>query len=198
MNSDYKSDHYTWGGSKNGPFYTDPNEGLVHRKGVEVVGGTLPHIPWATPGPGRMPIGVRWYPNGKGEHSNYDLYVKTRERLKDVGVEVVTDHNNTQQLVEKWKRYNRKNCCTLWVFDGRSSACSLFNKLDSQGLVYLDGGTFSSASNWSSKAMNRKIQRSAGHPSSNQGDDIVQTITGVLEGGEDPIDEAYDEYYSNN
>jgi len=189
--------NFRWEGSDTGgPFYGDQNEGLVHRKGVEVIGEVLPYMSW-TSNDVRLPYGVIWYPDDPTGKSSYDLYVKTNDKMRDVGVEVITNHNNTEQLVQKWKRYNSKESNTLWLFANRKTACPMFDALDSRGLVHLDGGSFSNPSNWSAKAINKKIWRSAEQPRTNTGTDLVQTLTGVLEGGSDTIQELFEDYYSN-
>ena len=146
----------------------------------------------------KQPYRAIWYPDDSRGQSSYYLHVETNPKMKDVGVEVIIDHNNTQQLIEKWERYNSKEYCTLWLFDKRTSACSMFNALDRRGLIQLDGGSFSNTSNWSAKGINKKIWRSAEQPGVNAGDDLVQTLTGVLEGGSDTIQDLFERYYSNN
>lgn len=173
----------------------DPNEGLLHRKGVEIAGSTLPGMAWARPPNGR-PYGYEWYPtNHKGELS-HDLHVDTMDRIDDVGVEVITSSNNIDYLVEKWKRHQSSSRLTFWIFDRRETACRLWNELDARGEFHLDG-KFSTPSNWSAAAINRKIWRSASKFGCRPADDIVHTVTGLLEGDADTIHNLFDEYYSN-
>ncbi|GEM_PF-1108436 len=181
-----------------GPLYGDPNEGVVHRKGVEIAGRMFPAMPWAwdienvSPTPN---YDVEWYPTDRRGESCHDLHVETNEWTPDVGVEVVTDCNNTSRLVSKWKRFQNEDLVTFWVFDRRETACRFWNKLDLRGEFYLDS-QFRNHGNWSAKAINRKIWRSSKSYRNEPAGDIVLTVTGLLEGDKDTIQEPFVEYHS--
>ncbi len=182
-----------------GPLFGDPNEGVTHRKGVEIAGRLFPRMAWAfdITRPGHPSYGVDWYPtDGRGE-ACHDLHVDTQPRATDVGVEVVTDNNNTDRLVAKWKRLQSEDRLTFWIFDRRETACQLWNALDQRGEFHLDG-QFREYGNWSAQAINRKLWRSSNTYREEPAEDIVQTVTGLLEGGHDTIQELYSEYYSTN
>lgn len=180
-----------------GPLFGDPNEGVTHRKGVEVAGRMIPARPWAwSMKRNGRPYGVEWYPTDTRGESCHDLHVDTNELMDDVGVEVVTDNNNTDRLVNKWKRLQKEDRLTLWLFDRRETACRLWNELDYRGEFYLDG-QFRKHENWSAKAINRKIWRSSNTYRERPAGDLIQTVTGLLEGDGDTIQELFEEYYSN-
>lgn len=180
-----------------GPLFGDPNEGVTHRKGVEIAGHMIPQMAWAwdIQDRGRR-YGVEWYPTHRG-NSCHDLHVDTTERMDNVGVEVVTDSNNFDRLVNKWRRLQNEDRLTLWLFDRRETACRLWNELDYRDEFYLDG-QFRNHGNWSAKAINRKIWRSSDTYRGKPSEDIVQTVTGLLEGDDDTIQDLFEEYYSNN
>lgn len=181
--------------SADGPLFGDPNEGLLHRKGVEIAGHELPKMAW-THKPNGRPYGMTWYPaNDRGEPC-HDIHLRTNDRMTDVGVEVITANNNTDYLVDKWKRYASEDRDTFWIFDNRDTACRLFNELDHRRFFYLDG-QFQGTSNWSANAINRKIWRSASIYQENDLGDLVHTVTGLLEGDGDTIQSLFEEYYSN-
>lgn len=179
-----------------GPLFGDPNEGVTHRKGVEIAGHILPQMAWAwsMERHGR-PYGVEWYPTDSRGESCHDIHVDTNEYMTDVGVEVITDSNNTDRLVEKWKRLQSEERTTFWVFDRRETACRLWNELDHRGIFYLDG-QFNNHSNWSAGAINRKVWRSSDRYREEPAGDIIQTVTGLLEGDKDTIQDLFEEYYS--
>ncbi|MFC7027198.1 hypothetical protein ACFQJ5_05655 [Halomicroarcula sp. GCM10025324] len=181
-----------------GPLYGDPNEGLLHRKGVEIAGTVLPWMAWAfdIEHPSE-PYGVEWYPNDNRGEACHDLHVDTNEWMDDVGVEVITSSNNLDHLVSKWSRYQDEDRLTFWIFDTRETACQLWNALDSRSHFYLDG-RFNHHSNWSAKAINRKIWRSSDKYREEPAGDLVHTVTGLLEGDRDTIQELFEEYHSKN
>lgn len=177
-----------------GPLFGDPNEGLLHRKGVEIAGRILPWMAWAHD-MRHGPYGVEWYPTNSGGQSCHDLHVDTVDHQKDVGVEVITDSNNPSHLADKWSRYQSKSRVTFWVFDTRETACRMWNLLDRRGDFRLDG-QFRNLENWSAMAINKKIQRSS-NKFSQPADDVVYTVTGLLEGGRDRIQDLFEGYYSD-
>ncbi|MCU4744214.1 hypothetical protein [Natronoglomus mannanivorans] len=181
---------------QDGPLFGDPNEGVVHRKGVEIAARIFPGMPWAwsMERNGRA-YGVEWYPTDKEGQSCHDLHIDTHEQMTDVGIEVITDSNNIDRLVAKWRRLRDEDRTTFWVFDRRETACRLWNELDYRGLFHLDG-KFRKHGNWSSQAINRKIWRSSDIYRGEPAGDIVQTVTGLLEGDEDTIQDLFEEYYS--
>lgn len=180
-----------------GPTYGDPNEGVTHRKGVEVAGHMLPRMAWTHDHRG-IPHGdgLVWYPSDHGGRSCHDLHIDTNEHMDDVGVEVVTDSNNPDRLVDKWTRFQNEDRITLWVFDGRESACKLYNELDSKGEFYLDGA-FNNHSNWSAQEINKKVWRSSNTYRGEPAGDLVQTVTGLLEGSRDTIQDLFEQYHSS-
>lgn len=183
--------------SDDGPIFGDPNETLLHRKGVEIAGDMIPWMPWTTTGPHGEPHGVTWYPeNSRGEPC-HDLHIKTNERMTNLGVEVITANNNTDYLVNKWERYASEDRTTLWIFDNRDTACQLFNALDKRSRIYLDGGQFRNYSNWSASAINQKLWRSEENHSGGDISDLVHTVTGLLNGDRDKIQSLFEDYYSN-
>lgn len=182
-----------------GPLYGDPNEGVTHRKGVEIAGHMIPEMPWAWDIEDKSPdpyYGVEWYPTGQQGRSCHDLHVDTHDRMDDVGIEVVTESNNTDRLVDKWERLQKEDRLTFWVFDRRETACRLWNELDHRGKFYLDG-QFRNHGNWSAKAINKKIWRSSRAYREEPAGDIIQTVTGLLEGDRDTIQDLFEKYYSN-
>jgi hypothetical protein len=178
-----------------GPLFGDPNEGLLHRKGVELAGRILPWRPWASD-QRSGPYGVEWYPTNAGGQSCHDLHVDTVEWQEDVGVEVITDSNNPGHLADKWSRYQSQSRVTFWVFDSRETACRMWNLLDRRGDFYLDG-QFRNLENWSADAINAKIWRSSKKYRDQPTGDIVYTVTGLLEGGRDRVQDLFEAYYSN-
>jgi len=179
-----------------GPIFGDPNEGLLHRKGVEVAAQMLSGMSWAHEPNGR-PYWIDRYPeDGRGE-ACHDLHVGTTEHLKDVGVEVLTANNNGEYLTEKWKRHAKEDLTTWWICDSRSTACRLFNELHRREVFCLDGGPFTEPANWSAEAINRKLWRSKDDHRGKDASDIVHTITGVFEGDRAKIQELFEAYYEN-
>lgn len=177
-----------------GPLFGDPNEGMIHRKGVEITGRILPWMPWA--GDRRYgPYNVEWYPTDNSGQSCHDLHVDTVDHQKDVGVEVITDSNNPSHLADKWSRYQSKSRVTFWVFDTRETACRMWNLLDRRGMFRLDS-QFRNPGSWGATAINAKIQRSSNR-FNQPADDVVYTVTGILEGGKDRIQDLFEDYYSN-
>jgi len=183
--------------SDEGPLYGDPSEGVVHRKGVETAGRLLPLIPWAYDIESHLPYGVEWYPtNGQGQ-SCHDLHVDTNEMSDNIGVEVITNSNNLDHLVKKWKRFQHEDRITLWIFDNRSTACKMFNELDKREEFFLDS-RFNNYGNWSAKSINHKIWRSSQKFRNQRAYDIVQTVTGLLESDEEIIYDLFDEHYNGD
>lgn len=180
-----------------GPLFGDPNEGTTHRKGVEIAGNLFPKMAWAYDlhRPGSPCYGIEWYPTDRNGEACHDLHVDTQEHMTDVGIEVITNSNNNDRLVEKWKRLQNESRTTFWIFDTRETACRLWNELDYQGVFYLDG-QFRNHENWSAQAINRKLWRSSNTYREEPAGDIVQTVTGLLEGGREPIQDLFEEYYS--
>jgi hypothetical protein len=183
--------------SDNGPIFGDPNEGVTHRKGVEIAGQMIPQIAVAWSMRDRRPYGVEWYPTDRRGESTRDLHIETVDWINNIGVEVITDNNNLNHFVEKWERFQEDDRLTFWVFDRRETACRMWNELDSSDRFYLDGGQFRNHSNWSAEAINRKIWRSSKKHREEPAGDIIETVTGLLEGDMDTIEELFDYYYSN-
>jgi len=179
-----------------GPLFGDPQEGVTHRKGVEVAGNVFPYMPWAFNMDKRRAYGVEWYPEDSHGKACHDLHVDTNEYMINIGVEVITSSNNRNRLVEKWERFQQKDRVTFWVFDRRETACELWNELDKRQVFSLDG-RFRNYENWSSKAINRKIWRSSQKYRDRPAEDIIQTVTGLLEGDKNTIQDLFEEYYSN-
>jgi hypothetical protein len=143
------------------------------------------------------PYGIERYPENDRGEACHDVHIRTNEYTTNVGVEVVTSSKNLDHLISKWKRYQNRDRLTLWLFDRRETACRLWNKLDAQGDFYLDG-RFSDYGNWSAKATNRKIWRSSKEFRGKPAGDLVQTVTGLLEGRIDTIQELFEDYHSRN
>lgn len=182
-----------------GPLYGDPNEGVLHRKGVETAGEMLPRMAWAYDIENMgLPYGVEWYPTDTRGEACHDLHVDTNQYMDDVGVDVITASNNMDYLVEKWRRYQNEDRLTLWIFDRRETACRLWNELDNRGHLYLDGGQFRGLENWSAKAINQKVWRSSTSYREKPAGDLIQTVTGLLEGDRDTIQQLFEDYHSNN
>lgn len=177
------------------PLYGDVNEGVTHRKSVLVAAYLLPGIPWAYD-IHSGPYGFEYYPTDSRGEFTHDFHLTTREGIPNVGVEAITDHNNTDQIIKKWKRYQKKDRITFWVFDRRETAARLYNALDKRDEFYLDRGTFDNLSNWATKSINRKIWRSSLKYRDEQASDVVFTLTEILEGGKDAIEETFDDYLS--
>ena len=171
-----------------------PKEGLPHRKGVEIAGTTLPDMDWARQPNGR-PYGVEWYPTDRRSKSHYDLYVDTMDEIDDVGVEVITSSNNLDYLVSKWKRHQSKDRLTVWVFDRRETACRLWNELDHRGEFRIDG-RFRTPSDRSVHTINRKIWRSSQKFHDRPAGEVIHTVTGLMEGNADSIQNLFEDYYS--
>jgi hypothetical protein len=181
-----------------GPIYGDPNEGLLHRKGVEVAGKKLPRMAWTHDHRGYSHgKGLVWYPADHRGEACHDLHIDTNEWMDNVGVEVITSSNNMDYLVDKWARHQREDRLTLWVFDRRETACRLWNELDYRGEFYLDR-QFQGVENWSAKAINKKVWRSSDKYRREPAGDLIQTVTGLLEGDKDTIYQLFENYYSNN
>jgi hypothetical protein len=177
-----------------GPLYGDPNAGVIHRKGVEIANNMFPGMAWAYEIGGR-PYGVQRYPTDNGGKSCHDIHIDTEERWEDVGVEVITNNNNRDRLVKKWKRFQSENRLTFWIFDERQTACKLWNELHDRGVTKLDG-RFSNKSNWSAEAINQKIWRSSKQYNNKLTKDIVQTVTGLFEGDKDTIQNLFRQHQS--
>lgn len=180
-----------------GPLYTDPNELIPHRKGVEVAENRLRDMAWAydIENHGR-PYGIEWYPtDGKGQKC-HDLHIDTQEHMTDIGVEVITESNNQSRPIQKWERFRDEDRLTLWVFDNRETACDFFNTLDSTGYFRLDGAQFNNPSNWSQQEINRKIRRSA-KANRKEPVDLVHTITGMFKQDHDDIYEVFENSLKN-
>lgn len=181
-----------------GPLHGDPNEGTLHRKGVEVAGHMLPKMPWTHDHRGMSHgEGLVWYPTDRRGEACHDLHIDTNEWMDHVGVEVVTDSNNTDRLVDKWNRLQDEDRLTLWIFDRRETACKLWNELDYRSEFYLDGGQFRGVENWSAEAINHKLWRSSNTYRGEPAGDLIQTVTGLLEGDKDTIQNLFEDYHSN-
>lgn len=179
-----------------GPIFGDPNESLCHRKGVEIAGKMFPRFAWAFDIENHStPYGVEWYPTDNQGQSCHDLHIDTNEWTTDVGIEVITNSNNRDHLINKWQRLQDEDRITFWIFDKRNTACKLWNELNKRGIFYLDG-QFQNYGNWSAKAINRKIWRSSNKFRNEPAGDIVHTVTGLLEGDRDMVQEIFEEYYS--
>ena len=180
-----------------GPLFGDPNEGVLHRKGVEITGHHFPSMAWAWDiNQDYDPqYGVEWYPTDHRGQSCHDLHIDTNEHMSNVGIEIITDSNNIDRLVSKWERLQKENRTTFWVFDRRETACRLWNELEFRGVFYLDG-QFRNHENWSAQAINQKVWRSSDMYREEPAGDIIQTVTGLLEGNNDTIQNLFEDYYS--
>lgn len=167
--------HWAEDRDKSGPIFGDPNESLIHRKGVEVAAHALTLQAWA------FDIHSRCYGYCRYPSDSYDFVIESTESMDNVGVEVITNHNNTEHIVEKWRRLAKSDRITLWLFDGRDTACKMFNALDRRNLVFLDGGQFKNPGNWSAQAINQKLWRSETDIYGTEIEDLVHTVTGILE-----------------
>jgi len=181
--------------TESGPIYGDPNEGLIHRKGVEIAASELPRNAWTHDHRGRY-YGMNYYPEDDRGEACHDFHIRTADHLQDIGVEVLTGNNNTDYVIDKWERFADEDRLTFWLFDGRETACRMFNALDKRERLYLDGGQFTSASNWSAQAINRKLWRSESNYRRTEISDVVHTVTGVLEGDEEQLHNLFNNYYS--
>jgi len=182
---------------ESGPLFGDPNEGTLHRKGVETAALVFSGVSWAYDiGTGRS-YGIERYPEDERGEACHDVHIRTNEHTTNVGIEVVTSSKNLGHLVSKWHRYQDRDRRTLWLFDRRETACRLWNKLDGRGDFYLDG-RFTDYGNWSAKATNRKIWRSSQEFRGEPAGDLVQTVTGLLEGRANTIHELFEDYHSRN
>jgi hypothetical protein len=168
-----------------GPLFGDPNEGLLHRKGVEILVRQCRYRPWTDDGrnrPGGYPTKepVERYPNDEFGNPCHDLHVSTVDYAPGLGVEIITENNNYDYLLNKWERFSDKERNTIWVFDGRETACKFFNKLDRENYIKLDRGQFDHFDSWSAQAINNKIERSIQDPTSHR----VHTINGLFKSDE--------------
>ncbi|WP_138005719.1 hypothetical protein [Halalkalirubrum salinum] len=188
---------HTYDRSGRGPLFGDPNEGVTHRKGVEVAGWVLQSMAWTYDMDMEMPYGLEWYPTDRRGESCHDLHVKTNEYMNDVGVEVVTDSNNMDRLVKKWKRFQKENRTNLWIFDRRETACKMYNALYKSGDYALAGRQFRNYSNWSAKLINEKVWKSSEVYPQNEANDVIQTVTGLLEGRGDMLQNLFEDFYSS-
>lgn len=182
--------------TESGPIYGDPNEGLVHRKGVEVAANELPKNAWTYDHRGRH-YGMCYYPEDDRGEACHDLHIQTADHLQNIGVEILTSNNNTDYLVEKWERFAQEDRITFWLFDGRDTACRMFNALDRRGRLYLDSGPFNNPANWSAQAINHKLWRSESNYRRTEISDVIHTVTGVLEGDEKHLHKLFKDYHSN-
>jgi hypothetical protein len=139
---------------------------------------------------------MSYYPEDDRGEACHDFHLQTADHMHDVGVEVITSNNNSDYLTQKWERFAEEDRITLWLFDTRETACRMFNALDKRGRLYLDGGQFSTPANWSAKAINHKLWRSVSNYRRYDLSDVVQTVTGVLEGDEDQLHNLFNDYYS--
>lgn len=178
-----------------GPIYGDPNEGVLHRKGVEVAAHALRSNAWTYDHRGRY-YGMSYYPETDQGEACHDFHITTTDHMDDIGVEVITANNNADYLVNKWERFAEEDRITLWLFDGRDTACRMFNVLDKRGRLYLDGGQFSTPANWSAQAINHKLWRSESNYRRSTLSDVVHTVTGVLEGNDEKLHDLFNDYYS--
>jgi len=172
-----------------GPIFGDPNELLLHRKGVEAVGRRIQTLSWSKK--------VNWYPRA-GNSESADITFWTPDHIGSWKVEVLTNTNNTEQWMAKWDSFRKDYRNTFWVFEDRSTMCSFFNALHDRGVYDMDGGRFSHPySNWSPQAVNRKLWRSR-DPSEPYSDaaDLVNTITAIVESDMRTFKDWFDEYFS--
>lgn len=174
-----------------GPIFGDPNELLLHRKGVDAVGRRVEALSWTSQ--------VIWYPN-RGSDKTGDITFRTPDQVHDWSVEVLTNTNNAEHWVSKWDALRKDYRNVFWVFEDRTTMCSFFNTLHDRGVYDMDGGRFSNPySNWSSQAVRRKLWRSK-DPNEPYGDagDLVHTITGVVEADMSTFRGWFDEYFDEN
>jgi len=181
--------------SESGPIYGDPNEGLLHRKGVEVATNKLPKSAWTYDHRG-LHYGMSYYPEDDRGEACHDFHIQTADHLQDIGVEVLTSNNNIDYIVQKWERFAEEDRLTLWLFDGRKTACNMINALDDWERLDLYGGQFTSPANWSAKAINHKLWRSEIYHRRTEITDVVHTVTGVLEGDDDKLHDLFNDYHS--
>lgn len=182
-----------------GPLYGDPDKGLYHRKGVEVAGKVLPQIVQDNDPdtPQVHPRGVEWYPNRHADEACHDLHIDTDGWLGNIGVEVITHTDNLGHFISKWQRYQKEDRLTFWIFDGRKTACQLWNALDSRQHFYLDG-QFNNHGNWSAKPINHKIWRSSKKYREEPAGDLIHTVTGLLEGDKESLTGLFKDYFAKN
>lgn len=181
--------------SASGPIYGDPNEGLLHRKGVEIAAHELPKYAW-THDHRRIPYGIEYYPEDEQGEACHDLHVQTEGAHTNIGVEVLTSNNNAEYLMQKWERFAEEDRTTIWLFDSRKTACQMFNTLGRRGRIHLDGGQFKNAPNWSAQAINYKLWRSESNYRRTEISDIVHTLTGLLEDDGNKLYDLFDDYFS--
>lgn len=176
---------------EDGPIYSDPNELLLHRKGVEALAHFLKQLSWA--------LRISYYPGSPTGNETGDLRMKTPDRISDWEVEVLCSSNNTEQWIEKWMTYSNRYNTTVWIFDDRSTMCRLLNSVHhAEEVNYeLDGGPFSEPyDNWSKQAVNEKLRRS--RDPNRRTDDagwLVHTITGVLDADVEQLTEWVEDFY---
>ena len=175
-----------------GPIFGDPNELLLHRKGVEAAGRRLQGVSWVRR--------VIWYPGLAGSNESADIKALLPDHVYDWRVEVLTNTNNADHWVSKWDRFRREYTNVFWIFEGRNTMCSFFNTLHDRGVYELDGGRFSKPyKNWSAQAVTRKLWRGRdpNDPNAEAGD-LAHTITGVVEADMDTFTGWFDEYFAEN
>lgn len=175
-----------------GPIFGDPNELLLHRKGVEAAGRRLQGISWVQ----RM----SWYPAAPGSKESADIKIWLAQHVHDWKVEVLTNTNNADQWEAKWNTFRNGFDNVFWIFEDRSTMCSFFNTLHDRGVYDLDGGRFSKPyKNWSAQAVTRKLWRSKdpNDPDAEAGD-LAHTITGVVEADMETFVGWFDEYFAEN
>ncbi len=182
-----------WAGEgADGPIFGDPNELLLHRKGVEVAAASLGMLAWCA--------GVEFYPSSGGDGEVADLVIRRRGDWPDWSVEVLTDTHNSAQWTAKWRAYSASDRNVLWVFEDRGTMCRFFNMLSNAGEYSLDGGVFSKPySNVSAAAVTRKLWRSKSlNEGRGEAGDLAQTITGVFEAGPEVVADWFIEHYDAN
>ncbi|MFC4437480.1 MULTISPECIES: hypothetical protein [Natrialbaceae] len=172
-----------------GPIFGDPNELLLHRKGVEAAAHYVENYTWVER--------LTWYPI-LGTHEHHpDLKMRTPQKTLDWFVEVLTSTGDRDGWVEKWESYKKRFVKVWWIFEGRSDMCAFFNKLHDERIYTLDGGPFSEPyKNWSADAVNRKIWRSRKVGNNDQeAAHLVSTITSLVEAESDDVTEWFDTHF---
>jgi hypothetical protein len=169
----------------------DVTETVTHRKGVEIAADRLiGGLPLIRDGYHGQPFGADLYPTGTKDETLHDIHITTFRDRPDYGVEVITDNNNRMHFVKKWKGFKSDNRVTIWIFKNRTNIKKMLNKLDTEGVISIEGKPFSGTR--SNRNINRKLQRATNN---SECQNIIQTITSLFNRGSEPIREIRAEQY---
>jgi hypothetical protein len=165
----------TWGEPRQdgAPLFRDGNERLIHRKGVcaaaHVLGELVPKSR------------VYVYPERFPRDHRPDLTWVDGSGNELAIVEMVSDHNDLQSLAAKFRDWRHSQFPVIWVFENRKAMVSMWNYIERERRLDLDGGEFGGKrSNWPPKRVNAKIRRTRSETENYNSVDCVQTLGGIL------------------